>query len=266
MHLDAVTSSRKPTKKQAHSTPLANTSPPTQPSTSEVTRATSSTGKKSVSPPEKPPADEVELTPFNSKASDDTFHGKKPIETPIPFSFQPGSDDDAEDALPAPDAPRKTASARSRFAMALQQVQEGDAAAPVVPAASGVHVTEETLVPPLPDGGPAADVTRSSQLRFSPVAGGEGLVQVASALSAEGAILGELRVPAHGSTGARRAADGDEMYFLQRGLLECDVGWLRVTLREGDWLRVPHMASYEFRNKFNHACQLVFFSITRTQT
>lgn len=278
VHPDSVTSAGNASTKQAGSgssspTPLGHTSPPLQPSTSEVTRDPGSAEKNSVSPPGNTPAAIPDIDPSEQMADDGTPQEEMQTEPDAPFSFRTGA---SIDDLPVPDAPRKAAPTRSRLADALRREREvkDTAAAPVAaetPAAASAAGLPATSDPHPHPGRPAATITRASRLRFTAVASsaasegastGTSFVQVASAISLENALLGELRIPAHGTTGPKRAADGDEVYCVQRGLLEVDVDWVRATLREGDWIHVPYSASYEFRNKFNVAAQLAFFTTT----
>lgn len=103
-------------------------------------------------------------------------------------------------------------------------------------------------------------VARSVNLRFHALPVSNGFVQVATAVTVNSSFIGELRIPGHTSTGPRRADEGDEIFFVLSGILQCDVEFTRISIRDGDYIAIPHMASYVFLNQFGVGCRLLFFA------
>lgn len=102
-------------------------------------------------------------------------------------------------------------------------------------------------------------LARRSGLHFSESASSED-VRVATALSIDASILGELRIAPHGTTGVVRTFGANEMYFVQSGRLEWDIGDTRFRVCEGDFVGLPHLTFYEIRNPMIYEASIIFFS------
>lgn len=107
---------------------------------------------------------------------------------------------------------------------------------------------------------PGFALTVSSELRFQPVAVKNGFVKVATALSLHSSFAGELLIPAHTATDARRAANGDEFYSIAFGTLTCEIGSHRSVLRAGDYIAINHMSCFELHNTSSFECRVLFFA------
>lgn len=90
-----------------------------------------------------------------------------------------------------------------------------------------------------------------------------GTAKIGISLSLGGNTAGEIVLHAWSSTGVRKPVHGDELYFVNTGHIECDVGNLRVRVSNGDYLAVVRNEPFEIRNPSGNIAKLIFFSPAR---
>lgn len=101
---------------------------------------------------------------------------------------------------------------------------------------------------------------RRTDLKYTLVRGPSGFFKVATGLSLDEILTGELLLPPNYTTGVRIAEDHNEFYILRHGVLECDYAMQRVRLHEGDIFAVPHSTCFEMKNISSTEAVISFFS------
>lgn len=103
-------------------------------------------------------------------------------------------------------------------------------------------------------------LARRTDLKHTLVRGPSGFFKIATGLSLDGTLSGELLLPPNFSTGVRIAEDHNEFYIVRRGLLECEYARVRVQLNEGDIFAVPLSTCFEMKNICSTEAVISFFS------
>lgn len=224
------------------------------------------------------------------RSNDDTSHSQSPPLTPVNISQHASiaatfSDEEELEETPPrqlrrineadrvpPPAPRKSISLRSRIeryhisAIGQTAIGSEDDSTPGELIVSRSNLSQlrsvnfHGLVDEHTPSRCGFAVAQSSNLQFHSVPTSNGHVEVATAICANSSFIGELRIPGRTCTGRRQADNGDEIFFLLSGILQCDVNFTRVSLHEGGYIAVPHTSNYAFSNQFGVSCRLLFFA------